>query len=303
MWEYIDSNDSLIKIFKPSDIKCNVTVDNKYICWEDIVKRLNKDKNVINHSGVCFSRKFWSLFDSNNNLLRYRDDKPYEDLSLWKRVINSGHKITIINENLITYRIHSNQITKNKNNSNINKSMDLDYNFKANGEPRRIGIFVSCVKSQIKKLKKYLNNINKYFLVNSRKIFFIVTDTKEVIQEEFSKHNLEYYTTTFKTKITTKINSNIENYYKYLNNFYPKIELVCDLIYSIPIDSILKSELTPEQMFNGINEIFICYKSSIDSITIFGSITHYYLNFANSNLSIEDFVNKYKVKCKIIEIK
>jgi hypothetical protein len=132
MWESIDSNDSLIKVYKPIDIKCNIIIDDKYIFHDEIVKRLNKDKNIINHSGVCFSKKLWSSFDSNNNLLRYRNDKPYEDLSLWKRVISGNHKITIINKNLISYRIHSNQITTNKHNTNMNKYMDLDYNFDDN---------------------------------------------------------------------------------------------------------------------------------------------------------------------------
>ena len=69
---------------------------------KDIKTRLNQNKNVINHSGVCFSKKFWKSYDSELNLLRYRNDKPYEDMSLWTRTVNAGHQIGIINKNLIS---------------------------------------------------------------------------------------------------------------------------------------------------------------------------------------------------------
>ncbi len=76
MWEYIDSKGNLIKEYTNKDIKCRLTTDNKQILFEEIFNKLNKNKNIINHSGVCFTRKLWLLLDENLNLFRYRNDKP-----------------------------------------------------------------------------------------------------------------------------------------------------------------------------------------------------------------------------------
>lgn len=79
----------------------------------DIKKCLFKNNNIICHPSVCYSKNFYK-----NN--RYNTDEiPVEDLNLWKKTIND-YKFFILEDVLLNYRLHSNQITqitKNKNKS------------------------------------------------------------------------------------------------------------------------------------------------------------------------------------------
>jgi hypothetical protein len=92
-------------------IKIVSTMYNDEIPYSIIKQKLTVEKdNILNHSGICFTKKFWNSFDKFGNKLRYRDDKPYEDLSLWARALDNNIPVSVINKNLIHYRIHSNQI-------------------------------------------------------------------------------------------------------------------------------------------------------------------------------------------------
>lgn len=72
---------------------------------EDIIHHLRKDSNVIAHPSVCYSKKFWS---SN----KYDPTKtPQEDLDLWKKSIEKGHRFAIHPDILLYYRIHKNQVS------------------------------------------------------------------------------------------------------------------------------------------------------------------------------------------------
>lgn len=71
----------------------------------NIRKELNKNHNVICHPVVCTHMRFW-------NQLRYNDILGSEDLDLWKRAITAGRKFYILEEYLLKYRIHKNQVTK-----------------------------------------------------------------------------------------------------------------------------------------------------------------------------------------------
>lgn len=89
--------------------------DNSTIRYKNIKENILNKNNILNHSGICFTNNFWNSFDKNGNYLRYRDEKPFEDFSLWKRTCENNIPINIINKNLIFYRIHENQIgTKSK---------------------------------------------------------------------------------------------------------------------------------------------------------------------------------------------
>ncbi len=281
MYEVVDSNDTILKIYEVPDIKCKLTDDSKYIDQLSIRTRLNKNKNVINHSGVCFSIKFWKSYDSELNLLRYRDDKPYEDLSLWVRTINAGHQIGIINKNLISYRVHPNQITMNKSNDNINIHLDLDYNFKPNIEKRRVGIFLILLESQIEKLEKYLKSIEKYFVPEFKKYFFVLTDNEKIILDKFVNTKFEFHIREIKN-----IKDN-QNNFKLINYFYPKIELISDIIFHIPIKNILHKLITKTDISNEITKPFVSIKYG-DS-NIFGAITNYFLKIANSEIELHKF--------------
>jgi hypothetical protein len=84
---------------------------NEQISYETIKHKLVIERdNILNHSGICFTKNFWNSTDKFGNKLRYRDDKPYEDLSLWVRALENNVPISITNKNLIHYRIHPNQI-------------------------------------------------------------------------------------------------------------------------------------------------------------------------------------------------
>ncbi len=293
MYETIDSNNKILKVYNHNDIKCELTGDSKYIDQLSIQARLNKNKNVINHSGVCFSKKFWKSYDSNFNLLRYRNDKPFEDLSLWVRTINSGYQIGIINKNLISYRVHPNQITTNKSNDNINIHMDLDYNFKQDTEKRRVGIFLIILKSQIEKLEKYLKSIEKYCVPEHKKIFFVLTDNENIVMDNFVNTTYEFNIKQIKNL------KNKKNNFKFINYFYPKIELDTDIIFYIPIENILEQPFTTNDISNEITKPFVLVQYS--NIKIFGGITNYFLKFANLEIQIDKFEKQNEKQIKLIK--
>ena len=73
-------------------------------------KSITGGNNVIAHPVVAFSKNFW---DSN----RYDPSEvPLEDFLLWKRAASNGIKISIVNNYLLNYRLHSSQITGDNSN-------------------------------------------------------------------------------------------------------------------------------------------------------------------------------------------
>lgn len=80
----------------------------------DIKGNLDKNHNVIAHPVVCYSRKFW---ESNRY---FPEEIPFEDLNLWKRSINSGFSFYILDDVLLFYRLHQNQITGNNSSISFN---------------------------------------------------------------------------------------------------------------------------------------------------------------------------------------
>lgn len=72
-----------------------------------IEKSLTGGHNVIAHPVVAFSKNFWKNH-------RYDPSEvPLEDFLLWKRAASSGVKISIVDDYLLNYRLHSMQITGN----------------------------------------------------------------------------------------------------------------------------------------------------------------------------------------------
>ena len=127
-WTMVDSFDTKVNSF---DTK--VKLYNEEISYHKIKENLLKLNNVINHSGVCFTREFWLNKDKYKNKICYRDDKPYEDLSLWNRTVKSNIKISVVNRSLIFYRIHNSsigsQLLEKTKNENENKN-NIDIKFK-----------------------------------------------------------------------------------------------------------------------------------------------------------------------------
>ena len=64
-------------------------INNSNINFQNIKLNLLSNNNIINHSCVCFSKKFWNSRDIYNNNLCYRNLIPFEDLELWLRTITN----------------------------------------------------------------------------------------------------------------------------------------------------------------------------------------------------------------------
>lgn len=68
--------------------------------------QLRRGHNIIAHPVVAYHKSF---FDDG---LRYNDLLGKEDLDLWQRADKLGRRMVILNDYLLQYRIHDNQITK-----------------------------------------------------------------------------------------------------------------------------------------------------------------------------------------------
>jgi hypothetical protein len=180
--------------------------------------------NLINHSGVCFTQKFWNSFDKNNNRLKYRNDKPYEDLSLWYRAINNNINITIINKNLIYYRLHKSQIgsqLKDIQSSGIKKETFcngpnlIDY---------QIGVLIDLNFDNILKIK----NLNENIFNNKKKYYFLyIHENDDInIKNYLINLNIEY-------SIVCYNNDKLENYEDIIKLFDVLIELNSDYLFII----------------------------------------------------------------------
>ena len=177
---------------------------------------------------------YWNSYDKYDNLLRYRNEKPYEDLSLWNRTINNNHKITLINKRLLNYRIHNNQIVQIESKKNNNNSINF-----VNKE-KRIGIFCICTGNYINYFKNLVKSVEKNFIKKYPKIYFISTDNKEFIEEICSELNIKYIINEIYHKgfpLDTLFR------YKYLLEFDVQIELECDVIFYIDVDVEIKKEI------------------------------------------------------------
>jgi hypothetical protein len=67
-------------------------------------EELARDHNVIGHSSVCYSKKFWNTWSP------YPDHIPREDLDLWQKASKEGAIIGVCPELLMFYRRHKNAI-------------------------------------------------------------------------------------------------------------------------------------------------------------------------------------------------
>ncbi len=85
----------------------NITNTMDMIGHGDIGENLKKNHNIIAHPVVCMHRSFW------DEDLHYHNLLGYEDLNLWQRAYNRGKKFIILEDYLLYYRIHDNQVTKN----------------------------------------------------------------------------------------------------------------------------------------------------------------------------------------------
>ena len=88
----------------------NITQYLNIVKYGSILDNLKRGHNVIAHPAVGISKNFW--MDNEN---RYDINKtPEEDKDLWQKSIQRGYKFHIIDDILLYYRIHNNQVSKKK---------------------------------------------------------------------------------------------------------------------------------------------------------------------------------------------
>jgi hypothetical protein len=240
---YIKNNFNWIKLKDlDKDIKdLNYSLNIK-IKLEIIKNNLNKKNNIINHSGICFTKKFWNSLDVHGNKLNYRDDKPYEDLSLWIRAINNGIKIGIVNKYLIYYRIHNNQIGTQKNNKdNINLKEKKTFKNDIDFTEIRKGLLVKIYNyNELEDFFNKINNLEKYHYF----YFYLENSLENKYIEYIETNNIDN-----NTYIIFDNNSSLNNDIEIINLFDVKLEMTCDKLYIYKINEIYEVKV------NNINKI------------------------------------------------
>ncbi len=237
----------------------------KYIDINKIKKQLDKDHNIICHPCIAYTKEFWNSYDMYNNLLRYRDDKPFEDLTLWKRAINSNINMTIINEPLINYRLHENQIGEQSKKNQRDGSIDGGFVEKPNEDKKRIGIFLIATGNYIQYFENLLKSIEEHFLLDYPKVYIISTDQIEYAENICNKYNVKY-----KIDFIYKKGFPLDTLYryKYLLNHGIEIELLCDVIYYLDIDMKILENIgneilpTPNNPYIGTKHPGFAYSSN-----------------------------------------
>jgi hypothetical protein len=247
MWTYIEQKD---KDIKEDDI-CLTTHCNTFFCKNDnfickkynnlndiqynaenvnyelIKKELFNKNNILNHSGICFTKIFWNSKDKYGNFLRYRRDKPFEDLSLWYRALENNIPISIVNKNLIYYRIHSNQIGEKQKKSKKEKKFTLDFCKEPNLSPFELGILsiINTEKDFINIIKienKIIPDIKKFYFI------FVKDELQKDIIKYLEEHNIyKYEIFNISNEVIIK---NDFDFYNLVENIGIKLEMNSDYI-------------------------------------------------------------------------
>ena len=211
----------------------NIKTTDKYIDIQNIRNQLSKDHNVFNHPNICYTKEFWNSFTKNNILLRYRDDKPFEDLTLWQRACESFDNITIINKILINYRLHANQIGEQNKKDTKDKNVDGGFKLEPDKSKLNIGIICICTGNYVNYFSQLVESVEKNFLTDYKKCYFISTDQDIFIKKICDKLKIKY----FIDKIYKKGFPLDTLYrYKYILNHGVNVELCCDVIYYLDVD-------------------------------------------------------------------
>jgi len=222
------------------------SIINTKIDYTVIKNNLIKKNNIVNHSGACFTKKFWNSFDIYGNKLKYRDDKPYEDLSLWIRAVNNNIKIGIVNKYLIYYRIHENQIGTQKNNTEKisiveKKTFKNDIDFTSIRKGLLVKIYNYNELEDIFIKLTELKNIYHYFY------FYLENSLKNKYIEINNINNSTY--------ILFDNNPSLNNDIEIIDLFDVKLEMTCDKLYVYNINEIYEVKVNNiNKKVNNINE-------------------------------------------------
>jgi hypothetical protein len=230
LWTYIKQKNKYEEIDIPDEEKISF----KHIYPGQVKNEMFNFHNLINHSGVCFTKKFWNSTDLYNNKLKYRNDKPYEDLSLWYRAFKNNINITIINQVLIYYRIHNNQIGSILQDITM-KGIKKETFCK---EPKlinyQIGILVNINSNNINKIDK----INKNIFPKREKYYFLYVNEDDRLNTSNYLENLNilydiiYYS------------NKLDDYEEIIKLFDVSVELNSDYLFiikNVDIDFVINS--------------------------------------------------------------
>jgi hypothetical protein len=153
--------------------------DTRLIDYDFIKNNLLNNINIYSHPAVSYTKEFWNSKDKYGNYLRYRNDCPEEDFSLWYRSIDNNIPISIVNENLLFYRVHDNQI------STIRKNINNEYyNKYKNNENFQLGILL-----KINNDYDIIKDINNNIFPNKQKYYFIIIKEQNDKLDIFLKNN------------------------------------------------------------------------------------------------------------------
>jgi hypothetical protein len=219
MWTYIKQKNEYEEI----DIIHEEKISINHVYPDQVKNEMFNFHNLINHSGVCFTKKFWNSTDKYNNKLKYRNDKPYEDLSLWYRAFENNIKITVINKNLIDYRIHNSQIgsilqdikkTGIKKKTFCEGPILIDY---------QVGILLDTNFNDINKIEQ----INKNIFPDREKYYFLYVNKKDELNIKNYLEDLNIlYDIIF-------YNDKLENYEEIIKLFDVSVELNSDYLFIV----------------------------------------------------------------------
>lgn len=212
-YDYMNNNEDIIicggqaYLFADQDGICNlnnnaITNHKELITYNDYIKK--PLDWLLNHMTVCFRK---------SNILEVGNYNPeiktmYEDFELWLRILEKFKKIHNMNEPLVYYRIHKNQLTysNDKNRSRhdycFKQKVKLIKNLILNSHERKEKSFLQLEKNDKKYLllifscQKYINRIDKmkgikYFdFINSTNKFdyFIIIGNPD-IDDDFKIDN------------------------------------------------------------------------------------------------------------------
>jgi hypothetical protein len=221
LWTYIKQNDNdNDRICKSSHantitVKDNNFVWNKYnkilefddpiysgtINYDAIKRELLNKNNIINHPSLCFTKEFWNSTDKYGNKLCYRDDKPYEDLSLWTRSVQNNIPISIVNKNLVYYRIHDNQIGTQKQQQENNNTVLSTFKKEPNMVDTRTGyLYIIERTHDISTISDVIKDDYKTFFL----FFYIKEKLVDKLNEFIDRNNISNFkTVTYKKKETS----------------------------------------------------------------------------------------------------
>lgn len=94
-------------------------------------KNIFGGNNIIAHPAVAYSKNFWQ----HNRY--YPGEIPEEDFLLWKRALSEGFNFSIVNEYLLNYRLHAQQVTGD-NSGNFSNQRPANISNKSQGDPTRL---------------------------------------------------------------------------------------------------------------------------------------------------------------------